>query len=84
MDPFDRAVNKELVQGAKVGFRIHLYVFLAVQVMLATIWWLTSNGGQVMPWFLFPLFGWGIGVVAHYLAVRASIARARRPSASEL
>ncbi len=70
MDPFDRAVQKELVDGRRVGFRIHLFVYLAVQVLLVATWWMTSDGGNVMPWFIFPMLGWGIGLVAHYAAVR--------------
>jgi uncharacterized protein (DUF486 family) len=73
MDPFDRAVQSELVKGARTGFRIHLFVYLAVQVLLVATWWFTSNNGEVMPWFIFPLLGWGIGVVAHYLGVRATL-----------
>lgn len=75
MDPFDRAVQSELVKSARTGFRIHLFVYLAVQVLLVATWWFTSNNGEVMPWFIFPLLGWGIGVVAHYLGVRAALRR---------
>lgn len=69
-DAFERAAHKELVVERRRGFRIHLFVYLAVQVLLFATWALTSNDGQVMPWFVFPLLGWGIGVVAHYFAVR--------------
>lgn len=44
------------------AFYLHLAVFLAVQVMLFAIWALSGGG---YPWFLFPLMGWGIGLVAH-------------------
>jgi hypothetical protein len=43
-------------------FYLHLCVYLAVQVMLIAIWALVGGG---FPWFLFPLMGWGIGIVAH-------------------
>jgi hypothetical protein len=43
-------------------FYLHLAVYLAVQVMLIAIWALVGGG---FPWFLFPLLGWGVGVVAH-------------------
>jgi hypothetical protein len=70
MDPFERAARSELVETSRIGFRIHLFVYLAVQVLLVATWWFTSNNGEVMPWFIFPLLGWGIGVVAHYAATR--------------
>jgi hypothetical protein len=44
------------------AFYLHLAVFLAVQLMLFGIWALAGGG---YPWFLFPLMGWGIGLVAH-------------------
>lgn len=44
------------------AFYVHLAVYLAVQLMLFAIWVLVGGG---FPWFLFPLLGWGVGVVAH-------------------
>jgi hypothetical protein len=44
------------------AFYLHLAIYLAVQVMLIAIWALVGGG---FPWFLFPLMGWGIGIVAH-------------------
>ncbi len=44
------------------AFYLHLSIFLAVNTMLVVIWALAGAG---FPWFLFPLMGWGIGVVAH-------------------
>jgi hypothetical protein len=43
-------------------FYLHLAVYIAVQVMLIAIWALVGGG---FPWFLFPLLGWGVGLVAH-------------------
>lgn len=51
---------------AKVEFRIHLYVFIAVMGLLAFIDLSFSPGGI---WFIWPLLGWGIGVVVHGLTV---------------
>ncbi|MDD1671388.1 MAG: 2TM domain-containing protein [Methanomicrobiales archaeon] len=48
----------------KVGFYIHFSVYIMVNLLLITIWY-TSGGG--FPWFIFPLLGWGAGVVAHYI-----------------
>jgi len=44
------------------AFYLHLAVYLAVQVSLVGIWALAGGG---YPWFLFPILGWGIGLVAH-------------------
>ena len=52
----------------KVGFQIHFGVYIAVNSFLIAIWYFTTTPfGSVFPWFIFPLFGWGIGIVAHFL-----------------
>ncbi len=43
-------------------FYLHLSIYVAVQLMIFIVWWLVGGG---FPWFLFPLMGWGIGIVAH-------------------
>jgi uncharacterized membrane protein len=54
---------------AKVGFYVHLAVYSGVNVMLFVIWWFTGD----YPWFVFPLLGWGVGLLAHFLRVFAQI-----------
>lgn len=54
----------------KVGFQIHFGIYIAVNLFLVAIWYFTSfPRGSIFPWFIFPLFGWGIGIVGHFLAV---------------
>ena len=48
----------------KKGFYSHLTAYVIVNIMLILIWWFTSGG---FPWFIFPLVGWGIGIVFHFL-----------------
>ena len=65
MDDFARAAFRE--QEAKQILRrrvflLHLSIYLTTNLFLVVIWSLT---GQGYPWFVFPIFGWGIGVVAH-------------------
>jgi len=43
-------------------FWLHFAVFAMTQVLLVIIWVLSS---ETYPWFIFPLFGWGILIVAH-------------------
>lgn len=68
-DAIDRSVGRHQRADARLGLRIHASVYVAVNLFLALIWALTS-GLSEMPWFLFPLGGWGIGLAAHYAAVR--------------
>jgi uncharacterized membrane protein len=44
------------------AFLVHLSIYGAVNLMLVGVWALAGGG---FPWFLFPLMGWGVGVVAH-------------------
>ena len=50
--------------AAAVGFSIHLTVYLTVIGALALINLVTS---PFTPWFLWPAFGWGIGIFCHYM-----------------
>ena len=65
MDDFARAAFRE--REAKQilrrrGFYLHAALWAVTNVFLVVIWAL-SGGGH--PWFLYPLLGWGIGLVAH-------------------
>jgi len=48
----------------KKGFYTHLTVYIIVNAFLIIIWALTGAG---FPWFLFPMGGWGIGLIFHFL-----------------
>jgi hypothetical protein len=50
----------------KNGFRTHFIIYLCVNALLVVIWAFTDRG---FPWFVFPLGGWGIGVLIHFLNV---------------
>ena len=68
MDDFARAAFRE--QEAKQILRrrvflLHLSIYLSTNLFLVVIWALAGGG---YPWFLFPIFGWGIGLVAHGVA----------------
>jgi uncharacterized membrane protein len=46
----------------KREFRVHLMAYVVVNAALVTIWALTS---RAYFWPVFPMLGWGIGVVFH-------------------
>ena len=54
---------------AKIGFYIHLAVYLGVNLLLIIINILTA---PEYLWFKWPLMGWGIGLFFHGLGVFAS------------
>jgi hypothetical protein len=66
--------NEFLWRKAKkrAGFKSHLQSYLLVN---AGLWLLYSvlaarvSGYSMYPWPIWPMFGWGIGLVSHYLSV---------------
>ena len=56
----------EKIVEEKKSFRTHLIVYLCINALLVVIWATTSRG---FPWFVFPLGGWGIGLLFHFLSV---------------
>lgn len=48
------------------GFYTHLLIYILVNVGLFILNLVTSRGDF---WFYWPLFGWGIGILAHALSV---------------
>jgi len=46
--------------GAKMGWYIHLTVYLLVNAMLIAI---AASGGR--GWAIFPVLGWGLGLAIH-------------------
>ena len=51
----------------KKGFFVHLTVYILVNILLVMIWAFGNGGGH--PWFIWPLGGWGIGILFHFLGV---------------
>jgi len=52
---------------ARRGFFVHLSIYIVVNIVLVLIW--AFAAGRGFPWFIFPLCGWGIGVLFHGLGV---------------
>jgi len=52
----------------KRGFYIHFVVYLLVNSFLFIQWWYIT-GGESWPWPITTTAGWGIGIIAHFLAV---------------
>ena len=73
MDEFGELANREREAkriARRQWFWLHFAVFAMTQVFLVVIW---ALGFATYPWFIFPLFGWGIFVAAH--AVYAFVVR---------
>ncbi len=49
--------------GKRRDFHSHLLVFAMVNGLLVVVWFMTTSPGFFWP--VFPIFGWGIGLVMH-------------------
>jgi hypothetical protein len=65
MSDTDRAWAIKRIR-AKRGFWIHFGIYLAVNALLVVVWAVTWTDYF---WPVWPMLGWGIGVVAHALTV---------------
>jgi hypothetical protein len=54
---------------AKAAWGAHLGSYLSVNLMLVVIWLMTTPGGYFWP--MWPIMGWGVGLVAHGMAHKA-------------
>jgi len=52
----------------KKDFFVHLSVYAVINLILIFIWGVTMDW-RGYPWFMWPMFGWGIGLVFHGLSV---------------
>ncbi len=69
-DPEQVVLRRARLRAAAViGFYVHFASYVGVIALLAVINLLTS---PTKPWFLWPAFGWGIGVFSHYMGVFGS------------
>ncbi|MEM1513560.1 MAG: 2TM domain-containing protein [Candidatus Thermoplasmatota archaeon] len=49
----------------KIAFYTHLLIYIVVNIFLFIIWYFSSD--KKFPWFIFSLFGWGIGLITHFI-----------------
>jgi hypothetical protein len=77
-DHFDIARRRA---GARLGFCIHLGVFVVVMIVLIIINLSLTPGYK---WFVWPLLGWGIGLLGHAAGIFYFPSALRRMTEQEL
>lgn len=58
------------IAQARASFGAHLRTYLLMSVVFWAIWFFTGGPSYTkgfLPWPVWPMFGWGIGVAFHYL-----------------
>jgi hypothetical protein len=55
----------------RASFKYHLGTYLLMNIFFWVIWWFTgsytSHENGHLPWPVWPAFGWGIGLLFHFL-----------------
>jgi Domain of unknown function (DUF1707)/2TM domain len=70
-DPRRRAAQ---VRAARLSVRIHLAAYLAGVLLMLGIWLAVGlGGGGWYFWPVWPIMGWGIGVVSHVVPITAHV-----------
>lgn len=64
MDELEEVAKKRV--QARMGLVVHLVMYIVMNVGFVVIWWTTGRG---YPWFLWPMIGWGMGIVAHVISL---------------
>jgi hypothetical protein len=57
----------------RASFQRHLATYLVMSVFFWIVWFMSGNynsGG--LPWPVWPMLGWGIGITFHYVAAYVS------------
>jgi len=54
----------------RASFKRHIVIYLLVISFLWILWLLNGahTYGARVPWPVWPMFGWGIGIVSHYMS----------------
>ncbi|MEM2954424.1 MAG: 2TM domain-containing protein [Candidatus Nanoarchaeia archaeon] len=67
LEEYKKAYREIIAEEEKRDFLAHLSVYVLVNTLL-----IVSNliFSPKVIWFFYPLIGWGIGIVMHYLNVR--------------
>ena len=60
-DESERTIARRRVQ-ARTGLVLHAAMYAVFNAGMLAIWAISSTH---YPWFLWPMFGWGIGLIGH-------------------
>jgi hypothetical protein len=58
----------------RASFKKHLVTYFIINLFLWLLWYFSKGyysgqfGGNHVPWPIWPMIGWGIGIVFHFLA----------------
>lgn len=58
----------------RASFKSHLFIYIVMSVFFWLIWYFTGSRSynRGVPWPVWPMLGWGIGVAFHYIGAYVS------------
>ena len=58
----------------RASFKGHLVTYIILNIFFWALWYFTHNHGEAdgLPWPVWPMLGWGIGVAFHYASAYLS------------
>lgn len=58
----------------RASFRSHLATYIIMSLFFWVLWFLTGGPrhDRYLPWPVWPMFGWGIGLLFHYIGAYVS------------
>jgi fatty acid desaturase len=65
----ERTRRARQIAESRYGFLWHLPIYVIVNAGCVMLWVLSGGG---FPWPLFPIFFWGMGLLAHYFTAYRS------------
>jgi hypothetical protein len=80
LEEYKKAYREIMAEEGKRDFLIHLVAYVLINAMLIAINFIYSPD---VIWFFYPLLGWGIGIIIHYLDAVRWIERALKKKEAE-
>ncbi len=58
----------------RASFKYHLATYIVVNIFFWVLWYIKGqpNGNDGVPWPVWPMLGWGIGIVFNYIGAYAA------------
>jgi hypothetical protein len=64
----EEKIGEKTIVKEKRGFYIHFIIYILVNIGIYAQWWYIT-GGEGFAWPITTTIGWGIGIIAHFIAV---------------
>jgi hypothetical protein len=65
------------IANKRAGFKRHLAIYIVINLFFWILWYFSNDedsgsNTRGLPWPVWPMIGWGIGIVFHYIGAYVS------------